>query len=187
MIGSRFSLLTRMSAVIAVFGGVLVATGLYSTYTRSQVQVGGPYYRDIAQTKDLVADILPPPAYILEAYLLTFQIATSADPVERGQCIKRLKEAEDEFQDRKTYWSAHLAESRMRATLVVDAARHAEDFFAIVRERFLPAVAAGRMDEARQLATHELHDAYQQHRQNIDEVVALANQLNRDTEAAAEA
>ena len=35
----------------------------------NQLHVGGPVYTKIVEGKDLVADILPPPAYVIEAYL----------------------------------------------------------------------------------------------------------------------
>ena len=59
---NRWSLFAKMTAVIAVFAAVLIALGLFATRTRNRVQVGGPYYAQIALSKDLVADILPPPA-----------------------------------------------------------------------------------------------------------------------------
>ncbi len=35
----------------------------------SQLKVNGPIYRQIVLGKDLIADILPPPEYVIEAYL----------------------------------------------------------------------------------------------------------------------
>ncbi|MCK7472882.1 MAG: hypothetical protein MZV49_03855 [Rhodopseudomonas palustris] len=40
-----------------------------STLALKQLRVGGPLYTQIKLGSDLVADILPPPAYIIEAYL----------------------------------------------------------------------------------------------------------------------
>ena len=34
-----------------------------------QLKVNGPIYRQIVLGKDLIADILPPPEYVIEAYL----------------------------------------------------------------------------------------------------------------------
>src|SRR5436190_3146884 len=103
---SRWSLNAKMSATLSLFAIVLIAFGFYSTYTRSKVQVGGPFYASIAQSKDLVADILPPPAYIIEAYLLTFQIANTSDANERAKLISRLGVTETEYQERQKVWRA---------------------------------------------------------------------------------
>ena len=50
--------------------------------TVSQVRVHGPAYKRITATKDLIADILPPPAFIIEAYLLAHE--QLEEPRQRG-------------------------------------------------------------------------------------------------------
>jgi methyl-accepting chemotaxis protein len=69
---SRFSKLKSM-ATILIFGAVMavgiIATVAVSAVSINTVRVGGGDYDKIVQVKDLVADILPPPLYIIEAYL----------------------------------------------------------------------------------------------------------------------
>jgi hypothetical protein len=62
-----------ISTAIAAFG-LLVAAGLAAVvltgaYALGELKVGGPLYNNIKLGNDLVADILPPPAYVIEAYL----------------------------------------------------------------------------------------------------------------------
>ncbi|HWA26916.1 MAG TPA: methyl-accepting chemotaxis protein [Lacunisphaera sp.] len=182
---SRQSLAARMVIIVTIFAAVLVAFGLYSARTLSRVRVGGPYYQQIILSKDLVADILPPPAYIIEAYLLAFQAVNTTQADERERYLARLAQTEKEFGERQQVWRQALADSRMKAALVNDSARHAEAFFRTVRERLLPAIKAGDFDTARQLVNTELNESYQQHRRYIDEVVTLATQFGADREAAA--
>jgi len=179
---SRWSLLAKMSTAVAVFVVVLLGFGLYSNHTRTQVQVGGPYYTQIVLSKDLVADILPPPAYIIEAYLLSFQIANTTDSRDRDELLARLEQTEKEFGERQQVWRKVLPESRMKAALVEDSAKNADAFFKLVHERFIPSIKAGDLDTARQLASREMRDAYTQHRRYIDEVVKLAMQFGTDRE-----
>ena len=58
-----------ISAVIAAFGLVLAigfgAVVLTSAYALRELKVGGPLYDKIKLGNDLVADILPPPEYVL--------------------------------------------------------------------------------------------------------------------------
>jgi methyl-accepting chemotaxis protein len=173
-----------MSATLSLFAIVLIAFGFYSTYTRAKVQVGGPFYGSIIQSKDLVADILPPPAYIVEAYLLTFQIANTSDAAERAKLISRLAETEKEYQERQAVWRVVLAESRMKTALVEDSAKPAGVFFKLVNERFLPAIESGDLETARRLAITEMGESYALHRRFIDEVVKLANQFGAEREQA---
>jgi hypothetical protein len=63
----RISIFTAM-----IFFGVTTALGLaailaVSTYANRELRVGGPLYSQIKLGNDLVADILPPPAYVVEA------------------------------------------------------------------------------------------------------------------------
>ncbi|MBP9754495.1 MAG: hypothetical protein KBD40_05810, partial [Phenylobacterium sp.] len=51
-----------------VFAAMLASVGA-SLYAIQQLRVGGPLYERIVLGKDLVADILPPPEYVIEAYL----------------------------------------------------------------------------------------------------------------------
>jgi hypothetical protein len=184
---SRYSLLAKMSAAVAVFVVVLIGFGLYSAHTRSQVQVGGPYYSQIVLSKDIIADVLPPPAYIIEAYLLSFQIVNASETQERNELIVRLEQTEKEFDERQRVWRDVLPESPMKAALVVDSAKHAGAFFKVVHERFLPAIKAGDIDTGRQLANREMREAYTQHRRYIDKVVSLATQFGIDREEEAKA
>ena len=57
-------------AVVVGFGVVGAIT--YSTVDR--IKVNGPLYNQIVTGKDLVADVLPPPEYIIESYLTTLQL-----------------------------------------------------------------------------------------------------------------
>ena len=179
------SLSARMALIVAVFAAVLITFGVYSARTLARARVGGPYYQEIIQSKDLVADILPPPAYIIEAYLLTFQAVNTDQAVEREQYLTRLVETEKEFHDRQQVWRDALPESRMKAALITDSARYAEDFFRTTREKFLPAIRAGDLAAARRLVNTELNQNYQQHRQYINEVVTLASQYGAAKENSA--
>ena len=62
-----------ISRAILIFGlvtalglGAVIATSVYGL---SQLKVGGPLYYQIKLGNDLIADILPPPEYVIEAYL----------------------------------------------------------------------------------------------------------------------
>src|SRR4051812_47705074 len=125
----RLSILLQMSATIALSTVVLVAFAFHSKRTLDRVEVGGPYYSQIVSAKDLVADILPPPAYILEAYLLTFQIVNSPENAEREQLVIRLRQTEIEYRARQEYWTKTLPDSRMKVALTKDSTHWADEFF----------------------------------------------------------
>lgn len=58
---------SRLAGAAVVVGFLsVVACGQYAIH---ELKVGGPIYDRIVQGKDIVADVLPPPEYIVEAYL----------------------------------------------------------------------------------------------------------------------
>ena len=75
-------LLERVSlAKKLVLLGVLFLVGFATFAWRAQstvdhVGVGGPVYDSIIRSKDIIADVLPPPAYIIETHLLVHQALT---------------------------------------------------------------------------------------------------------------
>src|ERR671923_174706 len=68
----------------------------------SELKVSGPVYRQIVLGKDLIADILPPPEYVIESYLETTLLLN--DPASLQQHRDRLKQLHKEYDDRHTYW-----------------------------------------------------------------------------------
>jgi hypothetical protein len=60
----RISLAAKFVAAVMIFGCALSSGASYFSF--SQLKVGGPVYKQVAQGKDLVADILPPPEYLIE-------------------------------------------------------------------------------------------------------------------------
>ncbi|MEY9535266.1 hypothetical protein ABIA19_005119 [Sinorhizobium fredii] len=94
-----------------VFGGIiaiglLVSIGI-KTYAFDKLRVNGPVYTQIVYGKDLVADILPPPLYTVESYMLAMEAISSPELVARNQeKIAALKRAYDE---RRSYWKSSSA------------------------------------------------------------------------------
>ena len=108
----------KLISLLAFFGICLLAFGVMSFRTLDQVKVHGPLYAEIAQAKDLLADILPPPEYLVESYLLAFQMAEAADPTELEALIERGKRLRTEFETRHEYWAEHLPEGPDRKSVV---------------------------------------------------------------------
>ena len=87
---------------VAVFAGLLASAGA-SFYAIQQLRVGGPLYERIVLGKDLVADILPPPAYVIEAYLVTRLALDAPDTV--GEAKARIAKLHGEYDQRHAFWT----------------------------------------------------------------------------------
>ena len=109
-----------VSSAIAAFGLVLIvgfaAVLSTSVYALHQLKIGGPLYSEIKLGNDLVADILPPPAYVLEAYLE----ATLAmrEPDQLSKHGERLVQLRKDYEDRKAFWAASDLAPELKTALV---------------------------------------------------------------------
>lgn len=175
---------TKLLLLMAVFVIGLLLFGQRAYDTLNTVKVNGPAYKQIIQSKDLVADILPPPEYIIEAYLTVLQMSDEPDPARLGALkakLRELKNGPDGYEVRHQKWVAELPEGRTKQALINDSYRSAEEFFQIAEARFIPALDRGDRAAAKKLAHGLLEQKYQAHRTAIDEVVGLATkQVTRD-------
>jgi methyl-accepting chemotaxis protein len=170
-----------------VLFGVITALGLcailaVSTYANSQLRVGGPLYTQIKLGNDLVADILPPPAYVVEAYLE----ATLAlrDPKKVSEHKERLAQLHKEFNERQEFWQKSDLEAELKTGLTVKSYAEVSRFWSFVEDKLLPALAKGNQDEAAH-AYDQLTSVYNAHRAIIDEIVKRANAGNTELETMA--
>lgn len=163
---------------------VIVVTG-YATI--SEVRVNGPLYLGIIETKDLVADVLPPPQYLLESYLVTLQMLQETDQGALQQLVARSKQLRKEYEERHAYWVRTLAAGPMKTALVERSYRSGVAFLDARDQEFVPAMLAGDVTKARALAAGKMNQHYRAHREAIDEVVAAAMpwQLQQEAQATA--
>src|SRR5438128_654770 len=85
----HFTVTRKLFLLVVLFLAGLIATFGLAYRTLSVVKVNGPVYRDIVRNKDLVADILPPPEYIIEAYLTVHELANQTDTDTQNRLIEK--------------------------------------------------------------------------------------------------
>jgi len=151
----------------AVFWGI-------SVLTLSQLKVGGSIYQRIVQSKDLVADILPPPEYIIESYLVALQMLGQNDPTTLASLSARCETLKNEYAARHDYWDGELHDAEMRTALLDDSYKPAIAFYDILSSKFIPALNAGDKETAYAIAYGDLRKLYDEHRATIDRLVQLA-------------
>ena len=93
----------RLLVLICMFLLGMAAFSWWGFQTMRELNVNGPVYQRIIQGKDLIADILPPPEYILEAYLTCFQISTATDKPQQEKLVARLKVLKGDYDTRHTF------------------------------------------------------------------------------------
>ncbi len=132
--------------------------------------------RQMGVGKDIVADILPPPLYLIEAHLLAYQMLDTS-PAQRASVAHALAALKQHYQERNALWLAQRAEleSDVAESLLGAQRKYADAYWALVESEFLPLVLAGRDVEARHVFT-QLNILYATHRAGVDETVKVATQ-----------
>ncbi len=140
-----------------------------------QVLVNGPIYKKIVQGNELVADILPPPEYIIESYLNVLQMTKESDPKKLELLMVAAKKLETDFIERHEYWLKELPENDLKKEFLIDSYAPAMEFYSIFKKEFLPAIQSKDVKKAVDLAFGKMKDLYEIHRGKIDIVVTKAN------------
>ena len=183
---ANLSISAKLSALVGVFIAGFLTYALISWGTLSRVKIHGELYHDIVQGKDLIADILPPPMYIIESYLLALQLAGEQDKAEAAQLVRRGQELKQQYETQRSHWLQTLPAGSARETLRSRADPAAAEFFMLRDRELVPAVLAGNLERAHQLVHGPLKRHYQEHRRAIDDIVKVTVAANADTERRAE-
>ncbi|WP_309715302.1 methyl-accepting chemotaxis protein [Armatimonas sp.] len=178
----------KLLLIVGAFLGSFILFGGVSWWSIHNVRIGGPYYNQIVQSKDLIADVLPPPEYLIESYLVALQLKDASSSAERQGLLESLKKLRADYDTRHAFWQKDLPEgSSVRTALLEKSHGAALRFFEVLDREYLPAVVRGDTARLNVLAGTTLKSAYSEHRSAVDNVVNLANQRYQTDETAAQA
>lgn len=163
-------------------GFILVAFCFLSGFAwlrMEQLEVSGPIYQKVVQGKDLVADVLPPPAYIIEANLVAHQLAFVTSS-EQKNLIAQIEHLQRDFVARNQFWQQQTIPADIKSLLTATQAP-AERFFTAFSGRLAPAVKSGETARAADILK-DMQADYSAHRQAIDKLVAQLAVVNKHIE-----
>ena len=175
-----------ISRAILIFGlvtalglGAVIATSVYGL---SQLKVGGPLYNQIKLGNDLIADILPPPEYVIEAYLEATLVLH--DPAQLSAHRDRIVQLKKEYDERRDFWVKSDLDPVLKTKLVEKSDSEVRRFWTAIQDGLLPALA--KSDSAAAAKSYaEITARYTAHRAIIDDIVKQTNDQNAATEVAA--
>ena len=153
-----FRSLTIQARLWTAFLGVLLGVGAVAGIamdTIDAVKIRGDAYDRIYSANILLADVLPPPAYIVESYLVASQLTYTSDPAKVRELKSTLASLRDVYEERHRYWTENPVSSDFDGPLLEDSYDAATRFFDIVDTRLLPAVDRGDLAAARSIASTE--------------------------------
>jgi methyl-accepting chemotaxis protein len=160
---------------------LLILCGV-SWYAIAHVRIGSAAYQRIADAKDLTADILPPPLYLVEARL-TFQ-EIKADPSRLTAERPKLAQMHRDYDTRLAFWRKKAIHAEAAKILFGASDVAAQAFWTALETQALPAIEAG--DPAKLAAADTaIADAYKAQRVAVVEMVPLLDADSKSAEASA--
>jgi len=171
----RFTLMLLIASAI-VAAVVLAAVGMWGSAS------GGAAARRAFVAKDVTADILPPPMYLIELRLVLSQAVEGSMPPDKAQA--EAARLEKEYQDRVVYWRAsppHGLEGRLLG------AQHEAGLRFIEAARAMLKVMASGDEAGARVALKNADALYLQHRAGVDETVKASTAFADEAAAGFEA
>jgi methyl-accepting chemotaxis protein I, serine sensor receptor len=147
------------SAILAM-GLVAVSNGLSQRASHAAVE-------RMATGKDIVADILPPPMYLIEARLVMSQTRDASLSIDEAE--RELKRLQKEFDDRVAYWQTHPTHG-LEGQLLGPHKATAEAFLRDAVAVLADDRKKGQVD-AQSEAYRRMQESYKAHRAAVDKTV----------------
>lgn len=166
---------TRLQLTSILASSVIIVIGIFSYWVMGTVRIKGETYNEIIMTKDLIADILPPPEYIIEARLVSLEILEAKNAAQYESLEAKFNQLEKDFSDRQLYWEKSELDADMRSMIIKEVKSTAEAYFKTVKTELFPLIHQGRYNEAKELAYGKLDELCAKHRKSIDLLVQKAN------------
>ncbi len=176
----RISISTAVTATgLALIAGVLL-TLLTGAEALNRLKVNGPIYEDIIYSKDLIADILPPPLYVIESYALANESTLHPDTLTVN--APRVKVLKEQYEERRAYWKTTRLPDVLKTKLLDDVLVKGDDFWREMQGVTLPALQAN--DRNAILASlSALRIKFHRHEAAVNELVEMGNVFGKEKEA----
>ncbi|MDI7923008.1 methyl-accepting chemotaxis protein [Ferirhizobium litorale] len=167
---------------IVVISGLIASIGIQA-YAFNKLRVNGEVYKQIIYGKDLVADILPPPLYLIESYMLALEAARR--PALAAPNIARIENVlKPAYEDRRRYWIDSTLKNELKQKLLEDVLVKGDEFWQVIVEDLMPAIHTNdpaAIDTALEKLEHNFHV----HEKAVNELVEMANNFLAEAERGA--
>jgi methyl-accepting chemotaxis protein len=172
------------AAGLCLAAGIVAVAGV-GAQTLQTLKVNGPIYKQIVDGKDLIADILPPPLYLIESYALANEVFVHPDTA--GVNLPRFDLLNKLYDERREYWKNSTLPENLRAKLYNEVIAKGDLYWATLQNDLKPALVAGDASAITPILSKlklEFHD----HETSVNELVTMASEylVDREGFAAAE-
>ncbi|MCC0022405.1 MAG: methyl-accepting chemotaxis protein [Nitratireductor sp.] len=181
-LGANFSIRTGIIAAAAILASV-VALLLGTTHFRDMKgQIGSDNYQQIITYKDLVADVLPPPSYAIEAYMEL--VNATFEPQDREAHISNYFEKKGQFFTQREFWRNSNINDEVKDHIVNDSPAMLEEFWMHAENILIPTLRESTPDNTKIFeAMNLLAKDFSKHREVVEEIVKHATDAQAKIEA----
>lgn len=176
----RLSQAALSLGIFLFIGNIILAITYF--FSTEQTRVGGTSYREISALRDLRADVLPPPLYLVDAHNTVLRIEARPDRVWDLQ--SDLQRLHRDYTQRIAFWKSQQPPAELGRVIFGESDRAAQQFWTIAETKVLPAAKRGDT-AALYSAGDELERAYASHRKAVDELIPLISAARDSSEASA--
>jgi len=160
-------------ALIALTALAILVTG----YVVSQIRYGGPIVAQTTLQADMIADVLPPPLFVVETYLDT---TLAVSDLSKADALKAdIAESRADYLARRDFWRNQDLPDEVRGKLETTVGT-AQQFWDVVDKQFIPALDARDAPTLRRLHDEQLAPLYHRQHQSVTDLVAAAHKYADD-------
>lgn len=176
----KFSISSTVTACGLVLALGVVLTLATAMGTLQRLKVNGPVYTQIIDSKDLIADILPPPLYVVESYSLISEAALHPDLADAN--LERLKVLKAQYQERREYWKTSTLPDALKQKLQSDVLVKGDSFWKNLDGLDLHTLS-NRDNPAVAERLNLLKTSFHIHEKAVNELVDMGNAYGKQKEA----
>ncbi|MGL3607024.1 methyl-accepting chemotaxis protein [Rhizobium sp. G187] len=172
------------TAGLALAGGIVVVAAI-GAQTLQMLKVNGPIYQEIVDGKDLIADILPPPLYLIESYALASE--TALHPETAATNVPRIKDLHKLYEERRDYWKSSTLPASLQNKLYTDVLAKGDTYWKTLEGDYIPSANVGDVSAIKPVLL-KLKQEFHDHEASVNQLVAMAGAylVDREGYAAAE-
>lgn len=175
-----------------LFLGSLVGIPSLTYYLTEPIRIGGKLYNQIAHEKDLLAAVLPPPAYLIEPhYMVTSVMVAVAQATISGstqisstpegkRLIEQAPRMEKEYKEAHQQFAKSALTDQRLLPLLEASDGHVRRYFSILNLEFLPVLDSGELAKIRTEYAN-LIQAYEAHRRAVDDLIQKTKESTHQT------
>ncbi|HRF57863.1 MAG TPA: hypothetical protein PLV58_10760, partial [Campylobacterales bacterium] len=118
---------------------ILILSAVMVNDIIKNIKINGELYNKINLQNELIADILPPPAYLIESYLTALKALDASQ--DKNTLISKIQNLESQFNERKQYYEKILSNSdKSKDILLNESFESGKRFYSIINSEWVFAV-----------------------------------------------